>query len=437
MAMAHLYMMFILACLVNGFSEVIVQRQRLEAAHLDAAFWLLLAFGVLATGFSYYGAELVAALFANDALVEIIRWLSLSFLIAGANSVQQCILRRQLAFHALAARSIVAYGGSMVVGTVLALRGYGVWSLVAYYLSQRLLEALMLSLFCRWVPRPRLSLSHLRDLLSFGANNTGFRVLGFVGQHVDRLVVGFFLGATDLGIFGMARKIVNSASNGLTGVINNVVMSILSRQQEDHDRLRTTITRATHLTSLIAFPAFGGMIVVAPDLVRTMLRPEWQGMTVVLQVLCLNGMWQCMTFYLFTTLRALGRADLSFRLSCVMVSVRTVAALLIVSYGLVPLAISSVTITLFGAPVLFHLVARRVGLASGAYVRGLAPALLATLFMMACVMATDRMLPVPPRMSGATQTVVLISVGVVAYAVAVLVVARQEIIDAWRQIRAG
>jgi O-antigen/teichoic acid export membrane protein len=70
---------------------------------------LLLAFGALATGLSYYGAELVAALFRKDALVEIVRWLSLSFLIASANSVQQCILRRQLAFHALAARSIVAW----------------------------------------------------------------------------------------------------------------------------------------------------------------------------------------------------------------------------------------------------------------------------------------------------------------------------------------
>jgi peptidoglycan biosynthesis protein MviN/MurJ (putative lipid II flippase) len=86
-----------------------------------------------------------------------------------------------------------------------------------------------------------------------------------------------------------------------------------------------------------------------------------------------------------------------------MVTVRTVVALLIVSYGLVPLAVSSVTITLFGAPVLFHLVARRVGLSPTAYVRGLAPALLATLFMMACVMATDRMLPLPQRMSDATN----------------------------------
>jgi O-antigen/teichoic acid export membrane protein len=138
-------------------------------------------------------------------------------------------------------------------------------------------------------------------------------VVGFVGQHVDRLVVGFFLGATDLGIFGMARKIVNSGSNGLTGVINNVVMSILSRQQDDHDRENHDYAGdAPH--KLDSVSAFGGMIVVAPDLVRTMLR-SGGGDDCRAQVLCLNGMWQCMTFYLFTTLRALGKRTCHFGLA--------------------------------------------------------------------------------------------------------------------------
>jgi PST family polysaccharide transporter len=436
MAMAYVYMMFMLAFLVDGFSEVIVQRRTLEPAHLDAAFWLLLALGVFATGVSYFGAELVAALFGKESLVEIVRWLSLSFLVAGANSLQQCILRRQLAFHALAVRTIVAQGGSMVVGILLALRGFGLWSLVSYYLSQRILEALMLSLFCRWVPRLRLSRPHLRDLVNFGVNNTGFRIVGFVGQHVERIVVGFSLGATDLGIYGMARKIVNSASYGLTGVLNSVMMSVLSRLQDDKERLRNTLMRATHLTSLITFPAFSGLIVVAPHLIRAILRPEWQGLVFVLQILSFNGLWQCMTFYLFTTMRALGRADLSFRLSCISVISRVVLSLLIVNHGLVPLAISSVTITLLGAPALLHMVARRVGLSSGAYFRGLVPALLATLFMMACVVATDRLIMAPSLSSG-SQTIVLISVGIVTYGLAASVLARREIVEVLRQIRSA
>jgi O-antigen/teichoic acid export membrane protein len=315
------------------------------------------------------------------------------------------------------------------------MRGYGLWSLVAYYLSQRLLEAIVLTFFCRWMPRLRLSRSHLRDLVSFGVNNTGFRVVAFVGQHVERLAVGYFLGATDLGIFGMARKIVNSASNGLTGVLSGIVMAILSRVQDDRQRVRETMMRATQLTSLIVFPAFGGLIVVAPYFVRTMLRPEWQGLTIVLQILCFNGMWQCMTFYLFTTLRALGRADLSFRLSCVTVSVRAAASLLIVTQGLVPLAISSVVITLLGVPMLFHLVAHRIGLSSFAYLRGLAPALLATFIMMACVVIADRFLLLPQAISSGAEMFVLISVGILTYVPAVLAVARREVVDVWKQIR--
>jgi hypothetical protein len=124
-------------------------------------------------------------------------------------------------------------------------------------------------------------------------------------------------------------------------------------------------------------------------------------------------------------------------LICVTVSVRAVVSLLIVSQGLVPLAISSITITLLGAPALFHLVAHRVGLSSGAYLRGLAPALLATLFMMVCVVAADHLVLMPQKMSSGMEMIVLISVGIFAYILAVLAVARRDIVDVWRQIRTG
>jgi len=81
----------------------------------------------------------------------------------------------------------------------------------------------------------------------------------------------------------------------------------------------------------------------------------------VVQVLSFSGGSHDLTFYLGTMLRALGRADLALGLVCIPVCIRVVVSLLIVSYGLVALAISSVVVTALAAPLLFHLVARRIG----------------------------------------------------------------------------
>lgn len=436
MAMAFVYVLFVHAFLVDGFSEAIVQRQRIEPAHFDAAFWLLLTLGIVATGASYFGAVLVAAFFGQEVLVEIVRWLSLSFVIVGVCSLQQNILRRRLAFRALAVRSFVAYGGSAVIGIVLAFRGYGLWSLIIYQLSQRALDLLMLSLQCHWRPRLRYSAAHLKDLVHFGVNNTGFRVISYVGQQVERILVGLFLGATEIGLYGMARRIVNNASYAMTGVLNNVVLSVLSRQQKDSALLKRTLSKATHLTSLVTFPAFGGLTVVAPDLIRAMLRPEWGGLVVIVQILSFSGISHCLSFYLGTALRAVGRADLIFRLSVVTISVRVIVAFIVVRHGLVTMAIASVALTVLAVPLLFRLVARQVGVATYSYMRGLVPAAAATLVMMGCVTATDRLL-MPSTLSSGVQTILLIIEGVVVYGLAVLVVARKDVIDVWQQLRAG
>ena len=47
------------------------------------------------------------------------------------SSVQQAILRRELAFKSLTVRSLTANLSSGVIAVIMAFKGYGVWSLVA------------------------------------------------------------------------------------------------------------------------------------------------------------------------------------------------------------------------------------------------------------------------------------------------------------------
>jgi PST family polysaccharide transporter len=263
----------------------------------------------------------------------------------------------------------------------------------------------------------------------------GVRIVAFFGLHVERIIVGFFLGATELGLFGMARRIVNSASYALTGVTNSVMLSVLSRQQMDKRALNRTLKNTTQVMSLVTFPAFVGLVLVAPDITKAALRPEWQGLTLILQIISFNGLWHCITFYLSTALRALGRADLMFRFACVSVSTRIVVALLIVRYGLEAVALSSVTITLLGAPALLYLVARHATISPAGYLRSFVPAVVATLSMAACVAATDHLLLESSTLSSGLQAILLIATGVAAYALALLVTARQLITTIWRQIR--
>ena len=151
-SLAGVFISFMMVFADQGLSDAIVQRQDLEPEHLDTAFWINLGICALLAIFTFAAAGSVSSFFHQPQLKPIIAWLSLSFLFNGFSSVQQSLLRRQLAFRALAVRSLVATFASGIVGVVMALMGFGVWSLVAQQLINRVLAILGLWWASDWRP---------------------------------------------------------------------------------------------------------------------------------------------------------------------------------------------------------------------------------------------------------------------------------------------
>jgi PST family polysaccharide transporter len=224
LAIAIIYVLFIQAFLVEGFSESIVQRAEIEREHVEAAFWSLTGLGLVAVAVSFPAAGLIASAFSKPVLVEVIRWLSINFFFTGASSVLQSRMRRDLNFRLLAIRTVVANGTASAVGITLAVQGFGIWSLVVYHLCWRVLDFLMLSVLSLWLPRLRFFRRHFGDLFHFGAHITAARVVYFFNHQIDRLLVGYVLGATALGHFGMARR----------HVVTNVPCPIVARWSAAH-----------------------------------------------------------------------------------------------------------------------------------------------------------------------------------------------------------
>ena len=127
-ALATLFITFVQAFQDQGFGDAIVQREDLLVDHLDTAFWTNLAFGIALTLISVAGSGFIATLFHEPQLTLIIRWLSLSFVLAGLSGVQAALLRRHLAFRELALREILALVISGIIGVILRFMGFGVWS---------------------------------------------------------------------------------------------------------------------------------------------------------------------------------------------------------------------------------------------------------------------------------------------------------------------
>jgi O-antigen/teichoic acid export membrane protein len=269
-----------------GISSAIVQRAELQNRHLHSAFALALLCGALITLVVELLAPAIAGFFDFDGLTEVLRVLGLIPLVANVGVVAEGLLRRALAFRKLATITVVSYAlGYGLVGIGLAVMGAGVWALVGASLTEYATRALIL-LVIR--PHPKLGppdLAALWQLLVFSGGLTLRRFGHQLAQGIDNIVVGRWLGAEALGLYGRAYQLISMPPATIGKAMGAVMFPVLSRVQNDRPRLAAAYRRSTAVLALLALPAAAAVIVLAPELIMVLLGQDWLGVIVPLQIL--------------------------------------------------------------------------------------------------------------------------------------------------------
>jgi PST family polysaccharide transporter len=121
---------------------------------------------------------------------------------------------------------------------------------------------------------------------------------------MDTLIVGSVLGMTTLGFYDKAFTTMNRLVVRLAvGQANFRIFSII---QEDNARFRRAYLRLILTVSLIALPAFGAAIAVAPTLFTVLFGKRWVAAALPFQILCVGGVLRLYDGYASHANEALG-----------------------------------------------------------------------------------------------------------------------------------
>jgi PST family polysaccharide transporter len=203
--------------------------------------------------------------------------------------VAESLMQRDLHFRQLAGIEVTAFAaGFGVVGVTLALMGFGVWALVAAHLSQNGLKTAILLAFRRHPRRPMIERRAMSELMYFGGGFTAARIGNYLGVQGDNLVVGRWLGAEALGIYGRAYQLMASPAMLLGQILDRVLFPAMARVQENAERLRAAYRRGVALIALVMLPLSAALYVLAPEVVRFLLGPAWSGAIVPFQIFSLG-----------------------------------------------------------------------------------------------------------------------------------------------------
>lgn len=407
----------------GGWGEALIHERDLEPRHLDTTFWFLLGTALLLAVLVAALAVPAARLFDEPALAGVLVALAPMLPLSSLPVVPEALLRRELRFAPLAARSQLATLAAGALAIPMALTGWGVWSLVAFQLAQPLAETLVLWHAHPWRPGRRFSWATLRGIIGYVGGALGDRLMNAVDFLIPRFVVGYALGAVPLGYFTTARKIQELLSQLIIRPIARVAMPGFAGIRDDPKGMRDLLSFGSAVANLVSFPAHVGVVLVAPELIPLVFGQPWAGAVPVVQLLVLLGLLMPMMQVTSSLLYGVGRTGLQMLLSLGSTALFLLLLLVVGNESLVGIAAAFVGRFFLVFPVRLWLVQRASGVpVRPALLRSL-PIALATGIMAAAVLAWRELAPAAAQ---APLPLLLSSVGIglAAYGLAILALAR-------------
>lgn len=434
-ALASPFLIALLYLQESGLGSALIYRRGDPAQAASTVLVYSPAVAIALYAAAFVAAPMIARLFEEPDFSAVLRVLALLLVIRSFAVVPGALLERDLRFATRAKVELGAAVAQSGVSIVLALTGFGVWSLVVGQLVGAAATSTFYWLNTPLRPNPRqASVLTLRELIGYGRFVSAGNILNLANTTVDSLIIGRVLGAAQLGYYSVAFRLANMPVTVISNIVGRVMFSVYSSLQGDIPTVRRAYVQNLQRIAILALPLSVALLIAARPIVLSLLGEEWSPVIVPLQLLAVYGAIRSFFGPSGELFKGLGRPSLTVLFASLYAVIVIPALLLLIWLMGLPGAPLALIVAQFGAGLpAFLLTLRMVDLSLRELAIALAaPAAPAACVAIALVIAVELTSASAPFIS----LIVVAVFGLAAYTLGALLFARGVIIPIWAGLRA-
>jgi O-antigen/teichoic acid export membrane protein len=283
----------------NVATEVLLSVREITPKHYSTVTATCLAIAAALGLILFSLASRLSEVFHDDQVAGIARALAFLPVLAALASAPLAAIKRDMQFRGTAVRGIMSLLVAGTVSLVLTLGGAGVWALVAQALLQRAVSAIVLWRISPMKLSLALSWSRLREMQRIASKLVVGCVMNWSSGQLPRLILGLWLGLTELGLFSLANRLIDILIQVAIDPKATVARVYLRNFHQDVEGLSAATAKMFRQMSVMCFPLCIGGAAVVPTLFHVWLDARWTGSILPAQLLLLTGI-PTVTFYCTT-----------------------------------------------------------------------------------------------------------------------------------------
>jgi len=322
-----------------GFGSALVQRIDLHHSDIHFVFWAQVSVGVVLTLLGIGLAGPIAHFFGSPKSAGALQVMMSIFVFQAIGQSSSAVLRRDLNFKAVQTAGVASYlCGYLLIGIPLAIAGFSYWSLVGAQVLQSVLNSAILLILARFrLQKPTFNLGS-RGIFSFGSKIIGANILSWLIGNLDSLVIGRFIGVTDLGLY---NRVMALTSIPIVGVVNNVqtvLFAASARAQTDLARLKRAFLTSISGVGTLCIPVFMAMAAIPNTLILGIYGNKWLAAVPLTRPLALAMIAHCLLCLVGPSLEAVNKVSYEVRMQIITLLVMIPLLLLLTRYSTVAVA---------------------------------------------------------------------------------------------------
>ena len=273
----------------SGFTQALVNLKAPRNEDYTAVFWFNTLTSFVLYALLFLSAPLIAQFFHQPCLVEVSRFVFLSFVISSFGIAHNAYMTKNMMNRELAIIGAIALLCSGGVATFLAFYGFSYWSLA----WQQIIYITVLNIgryyYTPWRPSWHFTFEPVRKMFGFSVKILITNIINTLSNNILTLLFGRLYPIKAVGDYSQAYKWNTMASAFVANAVGQVAQPVLASVKEEQGRSVRVFRKMLRFTAFLSFPAMFGLAIISNEFILLTIGKRWLDAVPLLQMLCIGG----------------------------------------------------------------------------------------------------------------------------------------------------
>jgi len=297
-----------------GISSAIIHKQSTTNEQLSTLYWLNILMSLIIYGIIVLLSPFIANFYNEVTLTNLINLTAIIVVIQSFGKQYFVLFEKNLQFNILAKIDIASNLIGFMLAILLAIYGYGVYSLIYPTILVVALKSLLYIINGIKYHRPKFifALKDVKEYIRFGVFLLGSDMVNYFNSQFDVIVIGKVFGNETLGMYSIIKQLVMRPAQIINPIITRVTFPTMSKVQNDTEKLKNIYLKTINYLLSVNFPIYIAMIILAPEIITIFLGEKWLEAVEIFQLLSIYALIRSTGNPMGSLILAKGKSDYAF-----------------------------------------------------------------------------------------------------------------------------